>query len=65
MSKKVAESNYPPGWQNVQYRWDLAWANIRARDLVRTLGRVGRVGMVELAARANTEEAWLKEANRG
>ena len=41
MSNTYTESNYPPGWQKLQYRWDVAWALIRAHDLERTLARAG------------------------
>lgn len=41
MSSPYTESKYPRGWQKVQYRWDVAWALIRARDLERTLAAAG------------------------
>lgn len=43
MSNRTTESNYPAGWQKVQYRWDVAWALIRAHDIERTLARAGRL----------------------
>jgi hypothetical protein len=41
VSNQYTESNYPPGWQRVQYRWDVAWALIRAIDNERTLAAAG------------------------
>lgn len=41
MSKQYTESNYPAGWQKVQYRWDVATALIRAVDIERTMARAG------------------------
>lgn len=43
MSNPFTEGNYPPGWQKVQYRWDVANALIRAIDIERTLARAGRL----------------------
>lgn len=69
MSNPFTESNYPPGWQRVQYRWDVARGLIRAIDTERTLARAGRLLHVDdptrrdlaTVSRLDFQRAWDRD----